>query len=422
MESEETANLVELELTAAAFGGDCIGRLNGEVVFVPFGLPGERIRAAIQARKKDYAAAAIVEVLQASPDRVEPRCPYFGRCGGCSWQHADYEAQLTLKRQIIVDQLGRIGGFADAADLVRPAIGMVEPWEYRNHARFTIGRKYGDVGYTYRGTHRLLPVDACPISHQAINAVLTQVQRRCAGLRAHQITVRYGANTGSLLVNPTLPMVPELDSGQRYLDEEILDRRFRIAAASFFQVNTRREVRTLPTTIAPRGGYARDGSYSIADILALLVLDRLEPQPDQTVIDAYCGVGTFTALISPYVDTIVGIEESPAATADAAANTPDLENVRFETGKTEAILPAMDHRIDAVVLDPSRVGCAPELLQALLDRHPRRVVYVSCDPATLARDLRHLREGGYRIDSVEPIDMFPQTYHIESVTTLTWGG
>jgi 23S rRNA (uracil1939-C5)-methyltransferase len=420
--AETESPLVEVELEQVAHGGEMIGRVDGEVVFVPYGLPGERASARLSRRKKAFAKGELVEVLRSAAGRVEPRCPYFGACGGCSWQHADYAVQLQLKRGVIVDQLRRIGGMADAEELVREPIGMVEPWEYRNHVRFTLGRKWGDVGYTYRESHRLLRIDHCDIAHPAINRVLAIVQRRCAGARSHQIMVRYGANTGDLLVNPSLPMIPELQSGQASLTEQVLDRTFIISPAAFFQVNTRREARPVPEQIAAPWIEQREGDYSIADLLALLVLDRLEVEPDETVLDAYCGVGTFAALVAPRVREVIGIDESKAAVANAARNTSDLDNVRFIAAKTEAALVELEGQIDAVVLDPARVGCAPDVVAALLRRHPRRIVYVSCDPATLARDLRLLRDGGYGIDGIEPIDMFPQTFHIESVTTLTWTG
>jgi 23S rRNA (uracil1939-C5)-methyltransferase len=410
----------ELDLTDIAFGGSAIGRQDGEVVFVPFGLPGERVRIRPQRQRRNFMEAELVEVLDPAPGRVDPPCPYFGSCGGCQWQHATYELQLAMKRKVVVDQLRRIGGFGGAEELVRPAMGMIDPWQYRNHVRFSLGRKYGDVGYTFRGTRRLLPVAHCPISHEEINVVLAQIQRRCAGLRAHQVAVRYGCNTGDLLVSPRLPMVPEIESGQTELREQILDRTFGISTASFFQVNTKREQRPLPPQLAVPWLAEREGAYSMADLLALTVLDRLEPDPDTTVLDAYCGVGTFTALIAPRVKQVIGVEESPAAVADAKRNSAGLENATYVTAKSEVAITEIDApRLDAVVVDPSRVGCAPSLLEALLARRPRRVVYVSCDPATLARDLRILADGGYGIDQVEPLDLFPQTYHIESVTALT---
>ena len=421
-EMEEEDQLIEVDLDQVTHGGELIGRMDGEVVFVPYGLPGERASVRVETRKRHFAKGALVEVLQPRAERVDPRCPYFGTCGGCSWQHAAYGLQLQMKRGVVVDQLQRIGGMVDAEDLVRDPIGMVDPWEYRNHVRFTLGRKYGDVGYTYRESHRLLRIDHCYISHPAVNEVLDQVQRRCAGLRAHQIAVRYGSNTGDLLVSPALPMIPEIETGQPWLREQILERTFTISPAAFFQVNTRREMRSVPPQIAAPWLPKREGSYSIADLLALLVLDRLEASEEETVLDAYCGVGTFAALIAPRVREVIGIDESKAAIADGRGNTADLENVRFIPAKTEAALTEMEGPLDSVVLDPARPGCAPGVVAAMIERHPRRIVYVSCDPATLARDLRLLREGGYRIDGVEPIDMFPQTYHIESVTTLTWQG
>jgi 23S rRNA (uracil1939-C5)-methyltransferase len=419
---EPEAPPIELELEEVAHGGEMIGRIDGQVVFVPYGLPGEVARARVVGAKRDFAKGELVEVLRPAPGRTVPRCPYFGSCGGCSWQHADYALQLELKRGVLIDQLSRIGRMEDAEELVRAPIGMVDPWEYRNHVRFTLGRKWGDVGYTYRESHRILRVDHCDISHPAINEVLSVIQRRCAGLRAHQIAVRYGSNTGDLLVSPSLPMVPELETGQASLTEQVLDRTFTVSPAAFFQVNTRRETRPLPEQIAAPWIEQRNGMYSIADLLALLVLDRLEAAPEDTVLDAYCGVGTFAALIAPRVGEVIGIDEAKAAIKNAAQNTSDLDNVRFIAARTEAALREIDGPIDAVVLDPARVGCAPDVIAALLERHPRRIVYVSCDPATLARDLRLLRDGGYNIDSIEPIDMFPQTYHIESVTTLTWRG
>ena len=166
---EPETPLVEVELERVAHGGQMIGHLDGEIVFIPYGLPGERASARLSTRKRDFARGELVEVLRSAAGRVTPRCPHFGTCGGCSWQHADYAVQLELKREVVVDQLRRIGGMPDAGDLVQPPIGMVDPWEYRNHVRFTLGRKYGDVGYTYRESHRVLRVDHCYIAHPAIN-------------------------------------------------------------------------------------------------------------------------------------------------------------------------------------------------------------------------------------------------------------
>ena len=430
MQTELTvAAPVEVELTDAAFGGEAIGHLpDGRLVFVPRGLPGETALVRLQQERRDFARADLVQVQRPATGRVEPPCPYYQPgCGGCSWQHAEYALQLQLKHGIVVDQLRRIGRFSEteAADLVRPAIGMLEPWHYRNQARFTVGRKYGELCFTYRATHRLLRVDHCWIVHPAINTTLEVLQGRLhsLGRRIHQVSIRVGANTGEMLVSPALPEVPEVESGQPFFEEELLGRRFRMQAPSFFQVNTRRESRPLPSAIGTAWLPVPDDGISMAELLALLIIDRLQPEPSHVVVDAYSGVGTFALLMAPLVRETIGIEEARSAVRDATYNAREVPNARFVQGKTEAVLPSMqldqDKSVDAVVLDPARVGCHPDVLQALLSLRPRRVVYVSCDPSTLARDLRILVDGGYTLHEVQPLDMFPQTYHIENVATLT---
>ncbi len=411
---------VRLELTDVAHGGEAIGRLDGRVVFVPYGLPGEEVEVDLVEDKADYARGEIVTVLRASPDRVEPPCPYFvAGCGGCQWQHVRYDRQLEFKRQIVVDQLRRIGGFHQADDLVLPTIGMLDPWHYRNHARFSVGRRFGELCFTKQGTRKLLRIDHCWIMQPRINELLPQLQGRFPGFRAHQIAIRIGANTGDLLINPALPPAPEVPSGQTELFEELLGRRYRVASPAFFQVNTRREPRPHPVESERLRELASTDGLSMAEVLALVALDRLDAGPDDVVVDAYCGVGTFTALMAPLVRSAIGIEESPAAIKNAEANAFDLPNVRFIAGKTEDVLPKLEERPNKALLDPARVGCERPVLDALIAARLERIVYVSCEPATLARDLAILRDGGYGLGSVQPVDMFPQTYHIESVSLLT---
>lgn len=414
---------IQVELTDAAFGGEAFGHLpDGRVVFVPRGLPGERALVRVQQERRDFARAEVALIEQSAPGRVAAPCPYFSAgCGGCSWQHADYALQLRLKERIVADQLRRIGHFEDAAELVRPAIGMLDPWHYRNQARFTVGRRFGEMCFTYRSSHRLLRVDHCWIVHPTINAILEAAQGRLdsLGRRIHQVSIRVGANTNQLLVSPALPEVPAVESGQPFFEEELLGRRFRLEPPSFFQVNTRREARSVPAAVARTWLPLPVDGLSMAEVLALLVLDRLEPETGAFIVDAYSGVGTFALLLAPLVGEVVGIEEARSAIRDAAYNGRDLPNARFIQGKTEAVLPHLDQRPDGVVLDPARVGCHPDVLQALLSSRPRRVVYVSCDPSTLARDLRVLVDGGYALREVQPLDMFPQTYHVECVATLT---
>jgi len=417
----EDSEPFEVDLVEAAFGGEALGRLaDGRVVFVPRTLPGERARVRLTEDRRDFARAELEEVLGSAEGRIEPPCPYYRQgCGGCSWQHAEYPLQLRLKHKIVVDQLRRIGHF-DEVD-VRQTIGMVDPWQYRNQARFTFGHKYGELCFTYKGSHRLLRIDYCAILHPAINSLLERLQARLLNLehRVHQIAIRVGANTGQVLVSPALPSVDELETGQPYLEEELLGRRFRLQPPSFFQVNTRRELRPLPDSICQPALPIPAEGLSMAEILVLLVLDRLQPQPTDRVVDAYSGVGTFALLLSPLVQEVVAIEEARSAIQDAHHNAADVPNVRFIEAKTEAALPELDQRPDAVILDPARVGAHPAVLQALLTLRPPRLVYVSCDPSTLARDLRVLVDGGYTLHEVQPLDMFPQTYHVECVALLT---
>src|SRR5229473_1623302 len=267
-----TVEPISVELTDAVFGGEAIGHLpDGRVVFVPRALPGETALVRVQQEKRDFARGELAAIAQPAPGRVDPPCPYYtAGCGGCSWQHAEYALQLQLKEHIVADQLRRIGHFLDADQLVRPAIGMLEPWHYRNQARFTVGRRFGELCFTYRATHRLLRIDHCWIVHPRINEVVEIAQGRLSSLgrRIHQVSIRVGANTGQLLVSPALPEVPEIESGQAYLEEELL---------------------------------------------ALLVLDRLQPERHHLVVDAYSGVGTFAVLLAPLVREVIGIEEARSA-------------------------------------------------------------------------------------------------------------
>jgi 23S rRNA (uracil1939-C5)-methyltransferase len=414
-----------VELTDAAFGGEAIGRLpDGRVVFVPRGLPGELAIVRVESGRRDYARGEIASLERTTSGRIEPRCPhYVTGCGGCSWQHADYALQLALKHQIVLDQLRRVGQFeiTETAEKVPAPIGMLDPWRYRNQARFTVGRRFGELCFTYRSTHRLLRIDHCLIVHPRITEVLEAAQGRLnsLGRRLHQVSIRAGLNTGERLVSPALPEVPEIESGQAFFEEELLGRRFRLEPPSFFQVNTRRELRSLPPAVGRAWLPLPAEGLSMAELLALLVLDRLRPEPDQTILDAYSGVGTFALLLAGFARDIVAIEEARSAIRDAEFNARDVSNVRFIQAKTEHVLPSLDRRPDAVVLDPARAGCHPDVLRGLLDLKPVRVVYVSCDPTTLARDLRILVDGGYTLHEVQPLDMFPQTYHVECVALCT---
>ena len=385
---EERFQTVRIERIVA--GGRGLARLpDGKALMVAFGAPGELVEVEVERIHKDYVEGVVTNVLEPSRSRVEPECSLFGDCGGCQLQHLEYPAQLAVKEGVVREQLARIGGLPDVT--VNPGGGADDPWGYRNHMRFSAGRKFGDAGFIHRRGRGLLKVTKCPIADPWVNAVLPRLQGHARGL--HQIQLRRNAATGSTLVAPALEVLPE-ESGQEHYVEELAGRRFRVSASSFFQVNSAQ-----------------------AEKLVELVASEL-PKQGRLLIDAYAGVGTFAVIFAGRFERIIAIEESPSALRDAEVNLDGIENVEFRRAKVEELLPGLAEEPDVVLLDPPRVGCAPEVLEALVGFAPPTIVYVSCNPTTLARDLRRLTDAGYRLESVTPIDMFPQTAHIECVSRL----
>jgi 23S rRNA (uracil1939-C5)-methyltransferase len=392
------AQRVEITLHDMGYEGRALGRADERVIFADFAIPGERAVVELYRNRPDYGQGTVVEVLEASPDRVTPPCPYFGTCGGCQWQHISYERQLELKRHVVKEQLRRIGKLPDQS--VEPTVPG-EPWGYRNHVRFSANGA-GDVGFVRRASRNFLKVDACLIARPEINDVLSKVQGTAQGL--HQVEVRVGVNTGEVLVEPNLQGLSNVEAGPEHkpsrrergtYHDTLLGVPFQVNMASFFQSNTQQ-----------------------AERLAQMVLDRLALTGGETVVDAYAGVGTFAALLAPLAAQVVAIEEAPSAIVDARINTAAQPNVRHIEGKVEDVLPGLDMHPDALLLDPPRQGCHPAAINAVIAMAPPKLVYVSCDPATLARDLRLLIDGGYELLEVAPIDLFPQTYHTEVVCTL----
>jgi len=404
--------LITLNLTDIAYGGDAIGRYEGKVIFVPYAIPGERVRVRPEEAKKSYARARLEEVLSPSPHRVETPCPYFGACGGCQWQHIDYSAQLLYKCEIIKSQFRRIGKLDDPP--VRPMLGMANPWHYRNHAQFAISAE-GGLGFRIGRSHRVIPIDTCLLLHPLLNETLGMLDLDFSGLT--RVSIRVGIRTGDVLIvlESGAKEVPEVTVnvpvscvllaqdgteitlvGKRYIHERVAKRTYRVSVGSFFQINTDQTERLIQI---------------LGEGLALGADDRL--------LDAYCGVGTLGLSLASRVAQVIGIESHSGAMEDALINAGGLSNTYFIEGKVEEILPDMIDSIDVVILDPPRQGCHPAVIRALCARGPQRIAYVSCDPTTLARDVHLLVEnGGYYLHEVQPLDMFPQTYHIESVSFL----
>ena len=388
----QRGDIVQLDLRSWGRLGEAMAAHQGNDVFVFGGIPGERVEAEIVAIRRKYVAAQVTRVIDPSPRRVQPPCPYFGQCTGCQWQHLDYEAQLDAKTANVLDALERIGGFINPP--VLSTLPAPEQLQYRNHARFNVWRESGTLGFTHRERRRFVRIDRCLLMHEGINDLLSQLQDRCG--ETSQLAIRSSPVTGDFLIQPTLknPDVT-VPTGQKHYTESVAGNKFRVASPSFFQVNVSQAAR-----------------------LAELVKEGLRLTGAETIVDAYAGVGAFAVLLAPYVGRVIAVEESTAAVADAQDNASGYPNVAFITGKVEDVLPDLDAAPDAVILDPSRSGCHPGVLASLLSRGPGRIAYVSCNPESLARDLRALCRR-YRVESVQPVDMFPQTHHIECVAILS---
>lgn len=397
----------EIDLTTLVYGGDAMGRLDdGRAVFVPFALPGERVRVRLNEEKRGFARGELLEVLQASPDRITPRCRHFGACGGCHYQHLGYEKQLAVKTEILRDQLQRIGKIADPP--VRPAVGSAA-WYYRNHVQFHLTGG-GKLGYVRAAAPGVLPISECHLPEPPLNSLWPQLEFE-AGSPIGRVALRLGAGGEILLVlESDEPEPPEVQieagvsvvhafedhaivlAGDDRLSMRVLDREFTVSAGSFFQVNT-----------------------AMAGEMAAQVLKYL-PEKSGTILDLYCGVGLFSAFLAPKCTRLIGVESSPAACEDFAINLDEFDHVELYEGAVEEVLPRLKAESDFAVVDPPRAGLDRAALDAIIALAPPRLVYVSCDPSTLARDAARLLTGGYRLLEATPFDLFPQTYHIESIS------
>ncbi len=415
----------ELTLSAFTYGGDALGRIPDEragkadrAVFVPFGLPGERVRVRLVEERRGFARGELVEVLQPAPERIAPRCKHFGVCGGCHYQHMPYEMQLKAKTEILRDQFRRIGHIEDAP--VEQAVPCPEPYNYRNQVQFhlTEDGKIGYVGARRRRAPTVIPISECHLPEDAINSLWPQLEFD-PGMNIERVSIRQGKDAELMLtLESDSPELPELEieagisvahiyeehaavmAGGDHVIMQVLGRDFQVSAASFFQVNT---------VMAAK---------MVEHLLTNLPIPQSPNVPisQSTILDVYCGVGLFSAFLAPNCKRLIGIESSESACEDFAVNLEQFGNVELYEDAAENVLPALDAQPDIVLVDPPRAGLQPAALDAIVRMKPKTVIYVSCDPSTLARDAARLLNGGYRLRSVTPFDLFPQTYHIESIS------
>ena len=406
----ESPQELSLSPTSLVYGGDALGRLpDGRAVFVPFVLPGEKVRLRVVEEKRGHVRAEPVEILEPSSRRIVPRCPHFGQCGGCHYQHMPYELQLSAKTDILRDQLQRLGGLQDIP--LHPAIPSPEPFNYRNHIQFHLDPQ-GKLGFQAARSSHVIPITECHLPELPLNEVWPQLDiEPLPGLE--RIGLRLGAGEEIQLIlesrDPELfefsveelplsavhlsPAGAVVLAGSQDLTMEILGRPFQVSAGAFFQVNTR-----------------------MAEAMVRHILEILPLDPSMTLLDLYCGVGLFSAFLAPKVRRLVGIEVSPDACRDYAENLDVFDNVELYEAPAADVLRQVDFHPDAILVDPPRSGLDHPTLDALLTQQARMLAYVSCDPATLARDARRLTSAGYRLLQVTPFDLFPQTYHIESIS------
>jgi 23S rRNA (uracil1939-C5)-methyltransferase len=405
------AEAFELELTDMAHGGTALGRHEGRVIFVPYAIPGETVRVRPGEGKARYAYAGLIEVLHPSPHRIEPRCRHFGTCGGCHFQHIAYPAQLKFKTDVVRDQLERVGKFTDPP--VRETLASPAEWGYRISATFHPSQE-GVLGYWSPVEERVIPIYECHIIQSILWQLFEDMDLDLTGIL--HVTLRVGGDDDLLVALETEDVEPpplEVDFpvsvamvlptgeaanlvGDNYLVERCAGRDWRVSAGSFFQVNLD----------------AAEHLVSLVDRMSAL-------SGHEVVLELYSGVGLFTATLAAAGQRVIGIESNPDAVSDAAVNLEETDNVELYQGPVEEVLPALTGiPFDVVVIDPPRGGVDPTVIDSLLEIRASRIVYVSCDPATFARDARRLARGGYRLHEVSPVDMFPQTYHIETVSLL----
>ncbi len=404
--------------------GEGVARIEGKAVFIPGAIPGETVDIEMIDNRKSFARARLIRVLKPSSDRLEPLCPHYFACGGCSYQHVSYPRQLQLKGQIVQDAIKRIGGIEVK---VEPVLGMEDPWHYRNKVQWHTGNLGGrlSMGYFRPGSRELVTIDTCLLISQEMNDISRFLRDDLAHLQVPEgciITVRQSfynhemmlifSGTGArnidyarLLNHQEVASIYSVENGklQLHYGDSVLKERirnidFEISPLAFFQVNP---VQTR--------------------VLMDKILDYGFLQPRYSLLDAYCGTGSIALNAAKSAQRVVGVENNRQAIKDAKRNAyaNGITNCRFIKGACEEIVPSLDEHFDIVVLDPPRAGCKRELIDAVIHIEPKQIVYVSCNPATLARDLAIITKSDYQVNLVQPVDMFPQTSHVETVVLMS---
>jgi 23S rRNA (uracil1939-C5)-methyltransferase len=414
----------ELEITvdSMAQGGDGVGRHEGIVVFARGGLPGELVRVRITERRQSFARGEVAEVLTPSPERVAPRLPVDAHA---PWQHIAYPAQLRFKEQILREQLAKMAGISEAP--IAPIIAAPRPWGYRNTAR--LHADGGRIGYHEAGTNRVADLPADPMLLPALNDALAALRELAAPGLLDGVTLRASAAYGYTLA--ALRPAPDADPE----DLELLAEAWRARAPALAGVVVER-ARGHAATVASGDPTIHDELAGVvfelgpesffqvnADQAARMVeftAEALGPAAGGRLLDLYSGVGTFALPLAAAGASVIAVEEHPSAVADGqrSAELNGIEGVSFVQAPVERALPGADEEFAGVVLDPPRRGCHPAVLEELVRIGPRRIVYVSCHPGILGRDLTPLLRAGYGLERVQPLDLFPQTPHIETVVTL----
>ncbi len=387
---------LELRVETLTNLGQGLGRIDGWVVMVPFALPGELVRVRIYRNHKNYSDADLLEVLEPSPDRVEPKCALFGRCGGCQYQNLAYPAQLAWKRDQVRELLQHLAGLDDVN--VEPVIGSPRQFGYRSkitpHFQKPREGKIGPIGFLHAAKRfEIVDVPACPIASEAIGAKLGEIREK---VRAKAESFRKGA---TLLLRETAGG-GVLTDPHEICEETVGELKFRFPAVDFFQNN--------PSILPAFVDYVRKCAAA---------------SQTRFLIDAYCGSGLFALSCAADFEAVTGVEVSEGSIAWARENAQlnGIQNATFHLGSAESIFKTANGAVPAqtvVVIDPPRKGCSAEFLDQLFAFSPKAVVYVSCNPATQMRDLRRFTTAGYALKSVQPFDLFPQTRHLECVMTL----